>query len=107
MIELIVVFVLWNKVKDKLFAKGYEKTLKYQILVPIFWFGGEVAGIFWYGVILGAQGKEPTGFSLSMYLVALLGACIGVALVLIFVALQPDLTPKDETPLQRRRRRSY
>lgn len=106
MIELFVVFVLWNKVKDKLFDKGYEKTLKYQILVPIFWFGGEAAGIFWYSVVLGALGKEPTGLSLIMYLAGLLGACIGVGLVLIFVALQPDLTPKDTTshPYSRRRR---
>lgn len=87
MLEIILLFFLYRKMGSILRAKGY-KPLKFQILVPVVWIGGEFAGAVIFMLFTPPEALE--GNLTILYLVAVLVAIFGVgALFIIAKGLEP------------------
>jgi hypothetical protein len=78
-IEIIVIISLWKKVGRMVEAKGHPSVRTFQFMLPVAWFGGQIAGAFTYAFVVGMQGGQPEGF--VTYLCGLAGAAIGLAIL--------------------------
>lgn len=88
MLEIILIIVLWQRMGNMMRHRGYEKTLGFQILVPICWLGSEFVVGFAFGFIRNIKGEAPvSGLDWQPYVGALAGAAISTAL-LFFIASQ-------------------
>jgi hypothetical protein len=94
MIEILFIYMLGKRMGDMLRRKGYEKPLKYQLLVPIWWFTGEFAGAFLYMFVRAiATGAKELTWNIAVYPVALIGALLAVTVLLLVVRKAPVLHP--------------
>ena len=74
MLEIILLVMLCKRIGQIVRAKGLGAA-KYQWATVGLWFGGEIAGGIFGGVIASAAGSD--GFPLLAYVTALAGAALG------------------------------
>lgn len=85
MLEIYFIFSLWKKMRTMMLDRGYEKTVWFQITVPICWIIGELVGAVGYYAMLEFRGIiRPTGFDPPLYLMAYSGAgiCTGLTFLI-------------------------
>jgi hypothetical protein len=104
MIELLVIWFLWGKFGELLHRKGYTKTFGYQILLPVFWFGGQFAATIFYVTWLEMNPgtRESRGV---MYLTSLMAAAVATALLYRILRSIPDKEMPGQQYLSERYRR--
>jgi hypothetical protein len=83
MLEIILIIVWWRKMGDLIRKKGYRRTLYFQLLVPICWFGGEFFGAMLYATAVSFLAKKESTAGLAMYGAALL--CAALFTVILFL----------------------
>lgn len=103
MIELFLVYSMWGRVRDRLYAKGYDKTLKYQVSVVLAWFAGEFLGALVYEMFVAAAAGQPN--RVFLYLAALAGGAVGAGIVFLTVLKLPQLEIAGASDLVWQRRR--
>jgi len=91
MIEIIFVYMLGKRMGTMLRLKGYEKPFRYQLLVPIWWFTGEIAGAFLSMFIraVATGAKELVWNFYTVYPAALIGALLSVTTLFLIVRRVP------------------
>lgn len=92
MIELFIIYHLWGKVADRLYAKGYDKVIGYQLLFVAALFVGEFLGAL-FGILTG-EGPPENGSTFVYYIFAIIGGAIGISLVFALI----HILPKREIP---------
>ena len=102
MLEIILLFFLCKGLGTILRGKG-RKPLGFQILLVVLWFGGEFAGGIVGGVIQAVRnpGQQEFQMDATTYLLALLGAAIGVCFVYFIAYILPPVqqfSPQSYSP---------
>jgi hypothetical protein len=94
MLEIILVYFLCKRLGDMLRAKG-QKPLPYQIMLVVFWIGGEIMGFIVGAVVEAAQsgGAPSEEFNLMGYFMALIGAACGAGLAFLIAYMLPNNQP--------------
>ena len=94
MIEIFFIYMLGKRMGDMLRRKGYAKPLKYQMLVPIWWFTGELVGAFLYMFVRAvATGAKELSWNITVYPAALISALLAVTVLLLVVRKAPVIHP--------------
>ena len=99
---------IWILIKgsQKLIAMAKDRGIAgwpFVILFIFLWFGGEIGGAIAGFIVLGAQGD---GFNFGVYLCAVAGAAIGVAITFGIMAAIPKSPPRYDDELDQPRRRA-
>ena len=89
MLEIVLLYFLCKSLGSMLRDKGYN-PLAFQILLVVFWFGGEFLGAVAAAVVhVVRHGGPPPEFSLGLYLFAIVGAGCGAGLWFLIAGLMP------------------
>jgi hypothetical protein len=101
MLEILALYFMCKSMGNMLRDKGH-KPLGYQVLLVLFWFGGEFVGAVATTVMLalvsGPNAVEQ-GFNVLAYVGALIGAVMGAGLAFLIAKLLPDRTVPTVTDL--------
>jgi hypothetical protein len=90
MIEIIILFKLCGRIGDAARDKG-RRAIGYQLMLLLFWFGGEVVTMLLAGMALVAlYGEEFKKYLLFAYIAAVAGAFLGAWIVFRIVAGLPE-----------------
>jgi hypothetical protein len=91
MLEIVLLYFLCKRLGEMLRGKG-QSPLPYQIMLVVFWFGGEFLAGVAAGVLYAVQngGASPEPFDLTVYLFAMMGAACGAGLAFLIAHLLPD-----------------
>jgi hypothetical protein len=87
MIEFLVLYHLWGRVADHVYARGYERPLGLQVLLLVAWFGGEMVGAT-TGILAGGVPPDAGGMFI-VYLCALASGAAGAVIVFLVVRAMP------------------
>jgi hypothetical protein len=89
MLEIVLLYFLCKSLGSMLREKGYQ-PLAFQILLVVFWFGGEfLGGVVAAVVHVMRHGDAPPEFGLGIYLFAIVGAACGAGLWFLIASLMP------------------
>ena len=89
MLEIILLYFLCKSLGSMLREKG-RNPLAFQILLVLFWFGGEFMGGVVAAIVHAARyGDGPQELGLGVYLFALVGAACGAGLWFLVAGLMP------------------
>jgi hypothetical protein len=94
MVELFILYSLAKKLGDQAEAKGRGR-FGYQLLLWLFWFGGEFCGAM-FGGALAAGGGDGEPNMILVYACALIGAVVGAFIAFAIVGSLPD---RNDAPL--------
>ena len=90
MIEIIILFKLCRRIGETARDKG-RREIGYQLMLIVFWFGGEVGTALLAGVVLAAlYGEEFEKYALFAYIAAFAGAAAGAWIAFRIVAALPE-----------------
>jgi hypothetical protein len=93
-VEILILISLCRRIGERAREKG-RTAGKYQFMLVLFWFGGEIGGALLTAVGLAVfLGGEPDGFVCIAYIAAIAGAILGAVLAFRIVAGLPE--PVDE-----------
>lgn len=91
MLEILFVYMLWNKMGEMMRRKGYENPLKFQLLVPLWWVSGEIAGFFVFMLTFAiVTGRKTLVFGWSTYFAGLIVALVGIMGMFVIARRFPD-----------------
>jgi hypothetical protein len=99
MLELFILYTLSTRMGVAVAAKG-RPPLRYQLLLILFWFGGQLAGAILAVMTLTALDFEEFDLLFIAYIAALFGAAMGAWLVFQLVARLPDPETRDWAHLE-------
>jgi hypothetical protein len=94
MLEILLVYFLCKRLGDMLRAKS-QKPLPYQIMLVVFWIGGEFMAFIVAGIVEAARtgGAPAEDFNPMTYLLALVGAACGAGLAFLIAWMLPSNRP--------------
>jgi hypothetical protein len=94
MLEILFVYFLCKKLGAMLRAKN-QKPLPYQIMLVVFWIGGEFMAFIVAGIVeaMRTGGAPSEDFNPAIYLLALVGAGCGAGLAFLIAWMLPDNRP--------------
>ncbi len=91
MLEIAILFRLCQSIGVKARAKG-RRAIGYQILLILFWFGGEVLTAFLTALALyWVYDEEFESYIFFAYVAAIAGAALGAWLAFVIVSSLPAL----------------
>lgn len=94
MIEILVLYYICKRLGEYLRGKG-RKPLLLQILLVLFWFGGEFLAGVAAGLVQAMRHRGvPQEFDFTIYGAALVGAACGAGVVWSIAKLLPPLEPE-------------
>jgi hypothetical protein len=91
MCEIVLLILLSKKVAEITRDKGYSAA-PFVIFLILAWFGGEIMGGL-FGFVLFSDQEDPP---FAVYLLALVGAAVGVGVTFLTVNLLPDQGRDDD-----------
>jgi hypothetical protein len=94
MLEIAILYVMSKNIGDIVQAKG-RMRIGYQLLLWLFWFGGELCGAFAGGALSVAGGGDEPNLIL-VYGCALAGAVVGAVLAFAIAKGVPSLKADDD-----------
>jgi hypothetical protein len=96
MLEILLLRFLCIRMGELVRNKG-QSPLLYQVMLVVFWFGGEFFGGMAAGAAqaLRGEGAGVAPFDLSIYFAALVGAACGGGLAFLVAFLLPSETSED------------
>jgi hypothetical protein len=90
MIEIIILFKLCGRIGEAARDKG-RRAIGYQLMLLLFWFGGEVVTALLAGMAIAALcGEEFKKYLLFVYIAAVAGAALGAWIAFRIVAGLPE-----------------
>jgi hypothetical protein len=98
MIEIIILFKLCGRIGEAARDRG-RRAFGYQLMLLLFWFGGEVVAAILAGIVLAAfYGEEFERYLLFGYIAAVAGAALGAWIAFRIVAGLPE--PGSDEPAE-------
>lgn len=90
MLEVIFVVFLCRSLGNRLRAKG-RKPFWMQVMLVVFWIGGEFTGGFVAGVWHAVRNGPEAPMGIGIYAIAMVGAALGAGVTFLVASLLPPV----------------
>jgi hypothetical protein len=95
MLEILILIKLCRQIGE-MARKKARRAWGYQLMLVLFWFGGEIGGAFFAGLVLLLCGEEIEDYLILVYLSAIAGAALGAWTAFVIVKILPEQADESE-----------